>query len=473
MRQGQGHTANYWNDETLFGPELLQEGENILASVVRETGNTQWFDEEVVAVFSQSAAWNFVPLPLELEMEVLPTYNFSLSAPISNKQIPDDTNYTFEIWISNLGNIGDTYEMVVTLNDTYNFTILNYTTTEMHSVVGEGVIGYINVTMRDLIEEDARGGFNVTVISRNSTEQLTRWIELTALLYVKPDELRPVTEAITNPLVNSTSFQVGWEVAGWYHLDEVEGNDTIMVTLEYRRDNGSGGWEEWQVFQVFNATFNESTDKYEPLSNGSVEFDLGEDGRSFQFRATGLDDDGLLEDKTGRNDTETLVDTTPPAVAVSSDPAGALLSTDYLELRWESSASDLAGYDLQHSFDGGAWETLLADSLETRYDYYITADGSHAFRVIASDNAGNRDVPDTPQISVVIDTAAPTGMLAPLEPLTGALAVTLQPSQDDATSYTISYARIAEEQLLTAIWAWQELGSWNATQSHDFDIDDG
>ena len=150
-----------------------------------------------------------------------------------------------------------------------------------------------------------------------------------------------------------------------------------------------------------------------------------------------------------------------------------MLSTDYLELRWESSASDLAGYDLQHSFDGGAWETLLADSLETRYDYYITADGSHAFRVIASDNAGNRDVPDTPQISVVIDTAAPTGILAPLAALTGELAVTLQPSQDDATSYTISYARIAEEQLLTAIWAWQELGSWNATQSHDFDIDDG
>jgi len=82
-------------------------------------------------------------------------------------------------------------------------------------------------------------------------------------------------------------------------------------------------------------------------------------------------------------------------------------------------------------------------------------------------------VPDTPQISVVIDTAAPTGMLAPLEPLTGALAVTLQPSQDNATSYTISYAQIAEEQLLTAIWAWQELGSWNATQSHDFDVDDG
>mgnify|MGYP001984422043 CR=1 FL=1 len=57
--------------------------------------------------------------------------------------------------------------------------------------------------------------------------------------------------------------------------------------------------------------------------------------------------------------------------------------------------------------------------------------------------------------------------------LTGELAVTLLPSQDNATSYTISYAQIAEEQLLTAIWAWQELGSWNATQSHDFDVVDG
>lgn len=468
MRQGQGHTANYWNDETLFGPELLQEGENVLASVVRETGNTQWFDEEIVAVFSQSAAWDFVPLPLELEMEVLPTYNFSVTAPISNKQIPDDTNYTFEIWITNLGNIGDTYDMTVTLNDTYNFTILNYTTAGMHSVVGEGAIGYINVTMRDLIEGDARGGFNVTVISRNSTEQLTKWIELTALLYVVPDTLRPVTEAITDPLVNSTSFLVEWEVAEWYRLDEVLGNDTLTVTIEYRRDNGSGGWEEWQVWQVFTAE-----DEDNPLGSGSGIFSLGEDGRSFQFRAIGLDDDGLLEDKAGRNDTETLVDTTPPTVAVSSDPAGALLSTDYLELSWESSASDLAGYDLQHSLDGSAWETLLADSLETRFDYYVTADGSHAFRVIVSDDAGNRDVPAEPQVSVVIDTASPTGVLAPLAPLTGELAVALLPSEDDSTSYNLSYARIAEEQLLTAIWAWQELGSWNSTQSHDFDVDDG
>ena len=476
--------AEYWDIVLEVEGDWLLAGDNLLAVGGRDStyngGNgEQWLDFELLAVKARYSTWNFSEPELGLVIEVLPNYNFSLWAPITNKPIgfpdPDGTvsyNYTFEIWITNNGNVRDTYNLVITNNDTHNFTILNYTV-EVVALYDGGGVGYLNVTMRDLIEEDARGGFNVTVTSRNSTEQLTRWIELTALLYVKPDELRPVTEAITNPLVNSTSFQVGWEVAGWYHLDEVEGNDTIMVTLEYRRDNGSGGWEEWQVFQVFNATFNESTDKYEPLSNGSVEFDLGEDGRSFQFRATGLDDDGLLEDKTGRNDTETLVDTTPPAVAVSSDPAGALLSTDYLELSWESSASDLAGYDLQHSFDGGAWEPLLAAPLETRYDYYITADGSHAFRVIASDDAGNRDVPDTPQISVVIDTAAPTGMLAPLEPLTGALAVTLQPSQDNATSYTISYARIAEEQLLTAIWAWQELGSWNATQSHDFPLDDG
>ena len=90
MGWGQGHYAQYWNEEIKFNSSLLREGKNVLASVVRETGQTQWFDEELVSVTPKSSAWGFQPEYMLLKLEVLPVYDFELVAPIDVKAISED-----------------------------------------------------------------------------------------------------------------------------------------------------------------------------------------------------------------------------------------------------------------------------------------------------------------------------------------------------------------------------------------------
>ena len=69
MGWGQGHTARYWNEEIKFNTSLLNEGKNVLASVVRETGNTFlpltfsngkfiMLFREVVSLFSLGTTFN-------------------------------------------------------------------------------------------------------------------------------------------------------------------------------------------------------------------------------------------------------------------------------------------------------------------------------------------------------------------------------------------------------------------------------
>ena len=106
---GSGHYAEYWNEEIKFNSSILKEGKNVLASVVRETGNTQWFDEELVTVTPKSSAWGFQPEYLSLKLEVLPVYAFELVTPIEDKAVSEDEaccdeewTYKFEIWLYNL-----------------------------------------------------------------------------------------------------------------------------------------------------------------------------------------------------------------------------------------------------------------------------------------------------------------------------------------------------------------------------------
>ena len=473
MRQGQGHTANYWNDETLFEPGLLQEGENVLASVVRETGNTQWFDEELEAVFSRSAAWDFVPLPLELEMEVLPSYKFELQAPGSNKELDAGELYTWEIWVHNLGNIVDTYDLQVSLNDTTNFTLLNWTSSLSVGVSETGSMS-INISLAADIIEGARGGLNVTAVSRDATDVLEQWVNLTVRLYVPPDYLPPQVFVLneTGLMVNSSSFPIGWYVADWYKEEEQFGNDTVEVVINYRWHDGDGNWTDWTELGTF------------AVELETVQFDLGIDGRIFCFQTEGIDDEGnrqLSEDECHRMvgvdltapPIELTVNYSPPGTSeLVATSEGMMLNQSALDLRWSSNANDVAGYDLLVN-NGNGWQTLRSMTVDTRYDFYAPQDGEYRFRVIATDGAGNSG--PAAEHTVIIDTAPPTGTLQPLPALTGATQITLLPEgmTEDMVSYELTYAKVNEGDELSTHWTWLSLGSFNLSQPYNLTVDDG
>ena len=56
---GDGHGAEYWNEEVQVYTNYLNQGQNIIASVVYNPTNTQWFDQEIEITFPQSNLWNY------------------------------------------------------------------------------------------------------------------------------------------------------------------------------------------------------------------------------------------------------------------------------------------------------------------------------------------------------------------------------------------------------------------------------
>ena len=56
---GNGHGAEYWNEEVQVYTNYLNQGQNIIASIVYNPTNTQWFDQEIEITFPQSNLWNY------------------------------------------------------------------------------------------------------------------------------------------------------------------------------------------------------------------------------------------------------------------------------------------------------------------------------------------------------------------------------------------------------------------------------
>ena len=66
MDEGDGHGAEYWNDEVQVYTNYLSQGENVIASVIGNPQNTQWFDQEIIVTFPQANLWNYKDTTYEI-----------------------------------------------------------------------------------------------------------------------------------------------------------------------------------------------------------------------------------------------------------------------------------------------------------------------------------------------------------------------------------------------------------------------
>ena len=66
MDEGDGHGAEYWNDEVQVYTNYLSQGENVIASVIGNPQNTQWFDQEIIVTFPQANLWNYKDTAYEI-----------------------------------------------------------------------------------------------------------------------------------------------------------------------------------------------------------------------------------------------------------------------------------------------------------------------------------------------------------------------------------------------------------------------
>ncbi len=70
LDEGGGDGAEYWNDEVQVFTNYLSQGENVIASVVGNPQNTQWFDQEIIVTFPQANLWNYKDTTYEIPIMV-------------------------------------------------------------------------------------------------------------------------------------------------------------------------------------------------------------------------------------------------------------------------------------------------------------------------------------------------------------------------------------------------------------------
>ena len=455
---GSGHYAEYWNEEIKFNSSLLKVGKNVLASVVRETGNTQWFDEELVSVTPKSSAWGFQPDYLSLKLEVLPVYAFELIAPIEEKAVSEeeacceqDWTYKFEIWLYNRGNIEDSYEINVTLNDTVNFAIVDYDSL-IHAEFDEEVTINLIIALNPSVTEFSVGELNISVTSMNSTEEMSLWTMVKARMYIIPDTLPPGTYAESDPLINNSSFEIRWFVEDWYKNDEVMGNDTKYFIIEYKDDNGTNGetWGEWNVWQNFSS------------EQSSAIFTDGLDGYRYRFRSVGGDNEGLVENKEDKYDTQIIVDLSAPYANIELRITGNVTNLDYIEFEWTANHPNITGYEVQYRLNNQNWTTIEENTLAKWTGFNVPIDGEYDFRVITSDEAGNKGISEISR-KILVDTIAPNTNIQEIQKLTDAEEIEINiDTLEDTVNLTLYYSVVRENQEITPI-AWDKYGEYVAS----------
>ena len=482
---GSGHYAEYWNEEVKFNSSILKEGKNVLASVVRETGQTQWFDEELVSVTPKSSAWGFQPDYSTLKLEVLPVYAFEIVTPIEDKAVSEDEaccdqewTYKFEIWLYNRGNIEDTYEISVELNDTTNFSIIDFDSI-IHANFEEEVTIGLNISLNSSITKYSIGEFNITVISKNSTTNIQKETTIYARLYIPQDVLAPATYAVSPELVNNTTFEINWHVQDWYRNNLEFGDDTKYVIIQYSTDNGTDGntWTEWEIWGNFTSDTN------------STLFTGANGDYQYRFRSIGGDDDGNIENKEDKIDNVTFVDLNPPDINIKKittssgiDIENNATNTKSIEIFWDAEDNNelIVGYNLyykyvEHKFYDNSMNNLtLLDYFHTSENntwiqesvgftqktttFYAENDGYYQFKIVAQDLAGNKGFDVTNVI--LIDTLGPNITISGIPNLTDAENIILNiENLEDVTNFTIFY-KLNKEGENNANLEWQEHGKY-------------
>jgi hypothetical protein len=136
----------------------------------------------------------------------------------------------------------------------------------------------------------------------------------------------------------------------------------------------------------------------------------GEHGRTYDFRARGVDTAGVVQ-PFGEVQASTTVDTVPPVSNV--DPLSIVVFATTFPVSWsgEDDLSGIATFDIRYRFNGGEWiNWLLSTTLEeATFDAELTpfpeTDGLYEFEARATDNVGNVELfTGEPDTGVIINT---------------------------------------------------------------------
>ena len=449
---GCGGNGQYWEEILTINSSWLNNGDNLIAIAARDStqgwggggggDGRQWLDMELETATLRSKLWDFQEVYRELTITVNETYGMELLIPISNKAVSEE-EYTFTIWAINTGNVKDTYDITISLNDTGNFTIISYNSLLEIPYGQDGDIE-LKVSLRNSITKFSIGAFDINIVSRNSTGDLSDNALVTARMYVIPDTLSPGTYTESPELVNNSSFEINWYVHDWYKNNEIMGNDTKYFLIEYMTDNGTNGevWGDW----IFWNNFSSETE--------SAIFIYGMDGYKYRFRSMGGDNEGLVEDKEDKYDSQTLVDLSAPYANVNLRLSTNITNLDYIEIEWNINHSNITSYSIEYRLNyNQSWNLIEEDTLAKWVGFNIPTDGVYEFRVLSYDEAGNEGISNVTDI-LTIDTIAPNTNLVNIPELTSSNSMIINiENLEDTVNLSLYYSLYKEgEEIFPLEW---------------------
>ena len=233
---------------------------------------------------------------------------------------------------------------------------------------------------------------------------------------------------------NSTEVEINWRLLA-------NATDLAGVRIDYALNNGSGwgAWEALGEFSGYNTTFSGG-------SNGTI----------YRFRSISFDTRGNVESKSTYG-TEFLIDTAPPASLLRVvDTTGNPTNLTGIYLAWEPATAtdnDIASYRLQLR-NGSGWDTLAIYAATGEHYFTPATDGEYAFRVLATDYAGNGEAKPEADVIISFDRQRPEVTLSALPQLWGESVLALQLLGDTSglADVELQYALLAEGSEMMLGW---------------------
>jgi len=141
----------------------------------------------------------------------------------------------------------------------------------------------------------------------------------------------------------------------------------------------------------------------------------GANGSNYQFRAQASNNGGATFGPWS-GVTSTTIDTSAPSTTMNPLPQYTTSTSFWVSWNGTDSGSGVASYNLQSQFNGGSWQTLISNTPQTSFYIQNAQTGLYAFRVQATDVAGNvQPWPANAQASTTV-LVNPLAVVQPFDP---------------------------------------------------------
>ena len=354
LDEGDGHGAEYWNEEVQVFTNYLSQGENVIASVVGNPQNTQWFDQEIIVTFPQANLWNYKDITYEIPIMVDTTapitkvnengfYKNSTIIPLTWKEISSEGDlegFYLYYQIKNGSSITDW-----TLYDYYNGTYSTNFTTQNGMIYRFRTIGV------DIYgNKEIKGVYDTEIIIDMDLPKSELWLSEGNIQYTNLD-----------------GVTLNWK-----------SNETIDIQgyyIEYRKETN----ESWNNYGLF-------------TNIGEYWFEPESDGTYF-IRSRSIDYAGNKELKETPDITITF-DRINPEVKLNQ--IDLLRGTDDLILSINTKTENLSTLEIEYARlienneDILEWKTFDENWINEDFTIRNLVDGyTYYFRINPTDYAGN------------------------------------------------------------------------------------